>query len=37
MYSVLQVKEIHVAVGDSVGEDEVILEFYPQALDQINA
>ena len=29
-----QVKEIHVQVGDSVGEDEVVLEFYPEALDQ---
>ena len=30
----LQVKEIHVQVGDSVGEDDVILEFYPEAMNQ---
>ena len=30
----LQVKEIHVQVGDSVGEDDVILEFYPEATNQ---
>jgi multidrug efflux pump subunit AcrA (membrane-fusion protein) len=29
----LQVKEINVQVGDSVGEDEVILEFYPEEMN----
>ncbi len=26
----VQVKEVFVREGDSIGEDEVILEFYPQ-------
>ena len=27
---ILQVKEVHVQAGDSIGEDEVILEFFPE-------
>ena len=36
-HSWLQVKEVHVQAGGSIGEDEVILEFYPEeSEDQVN-
>ena len=33
---VLQIKEVNVQPGDSIGEDEIILEFYPEEDNKVN-